>query len=100
MYEKVEDEDRSQLVDHLKPKAAEKPEKSDNFEALLEEAMEGLVTVHHEEEKSEVRSEIEHQNDMRKIFQGPFQNFEPTLAKCSSYQVYGYKLNRKKKVSF
>ena len=78
MYEKVEDEDRSQLVDHLKPKAVEKPVKHYNFEELLKEAMEGLVT-NEKEDKSEKKVEVEHQNDMRKIFRGPFQNFQPTF---------------------
>ena len=77
MYERVEDEDRSQLVDHLKPKPAEK---SEDFEALLEEAMEGLKNnVDNQESSSPMEADIEHQSDLRKIFLGPFQNFEPTF---------------------
>ena len=74
MYEKVEDQDRSELIDHLKPKT---DERSKDFESLLKEALEGLHNEENQEKTTVKEQEDEDMSDLRKIFHGPFQNFQP-----------------------
>ena len=76
MYEKVEDQDRSELVDHLKPKTAEKLQ---DFESLLKEALEGLQTEDNLEKTPVKEQEDGDLSDLRKVFYGPFQNFQPVF---------------------